>query len=109
MRYDCFDAGICLEAPLIHRKYKCKICREYFKPSFQVNALWCGYWRFDHIKFCYEHTEQQMLDWLISHWKVKFNESSERDTIHDVVNIYLEQQKELDMKLLTITQSINQV
>jgi len=57
MRYDFFDAGLSyFESPVSHRKYKCKICKEYFKPSFQVNALWCGYWRCDHIKFCYEHT-----------------------------------------------------
>ncbi len=106
MRYDFFDSGLSLfESPVSHRKYKCKICKEYFKPSFQVNALWCGYWRCDHIKFCYEHTGEQIDAWLSGHIK------KEDWTIPQIVNAYLKQQKVLDSEkelnkiLVTFNQS----
>lgn len=97
MKYDGFDWGISDEAPLTHRKYKCKICREWFKPSFVVNALWQGFWMCDHIKFCYEHTEDQMKDYFFGHIKYNMRErENDRQTIDTIVRLYLSQQKELD-------------
>ena len=103
MKYDCFDYGMSEDAPLTHRKYKCKICRKYINPTFQVNALHHGYWFCDHIKFCYDHNEQEMREWLRGHIKYELTKhwrESYRDTIEVIIVIYLKQQKYLSFLLL---------
>ncbi len=98
MKYDCFDYGLCEEAPLTHRKYKCKICKVYINPTFQCCALWWNYWRADHIRFCYDHSGDEIKDWLrghikyelVDHWRKTY-----RETIDTIVEIYLLQKERL--------------